>query len=177
MTGDRWQVTGDRWQVTGDMWQVTHDTWNITHRVRWTFSQNFSSLAHPVWDWQCLEDILTKGLLNELINYKESEKSLYFLPIQPCHLCPSTHPVQQKSVHLFQNQGASRLVSRMAHLLLGLLIILPLQTNSGEERSLDWSAQSRDQFLVSHVVKTRQGSPNDNRSYTNYQQGVVIIVS
>ena len=66
----------------------------------------------------------------------ESEKSLYFLPIQPCYLCPSTRPVQQKSVLLFQNQGASRLVSRMAHLLLGLLIILPLQTDSGEERSL-----------------------------------------
>ena len=31
----------------------------MTHSVGWTFSQNFSSLALPVWDWECLEDILT----------------------------------------------------------------------------------------------------------------------
>ena len=40
----------------------------MTHSVGWTFSQNFSSLALPVWDWQCLEDIWTKGSLNELMN-------------------------------------------------------------------------------------------------------------
>ena len=41
----------------------------MTHVAGWTFSQNLSSLALPVWDWECLEDILTKGSFNELINY------------------------------------------------------------------------------------------------------------
>ena len=52
-------MTGDRWQVTRDKWQVTRDTWHMTHSVGRTFSQNFSSLALPVWDWQCLEYIST----------------------------------------------------------------------------------------------------------------------
>ena len=47
------------WQVTGDRWHVTHDTWHMTHSVGWTFSQNFSSLALPVLDWQCFEYIST----------------------------------------------------------------------------------------------------------------------
>ena len=33
--------------------------------VGWTFSQNFSPLALPVWDW---EDIFTKGWVTQLIN-------------------------------------------------------------------------------------------------------------
>ena len=32
----------------------------MTHSVGQTFSQNFSSLALPVWDWQCLEDLEEK---------------------------------------------------------------------------------------------------------------------
>ena len=40
----------------------------MTHSVGWTFSQNFSSLALPVWDWQCLEDIWTKGSVNQSVN-------------------------------------------------------------------------------------------------------------
>ena len=51
------------WQVTGVTWHVTHYPWHMTLGVGWTFSQNFSSLALPVWDWQCLEDIWTKGSL------------------------------------------------------------------------------------------------------------------
>ena len=54
-----WQVTRDRWHVTRDTWHVTHDTWHMTHSVGWTFSRNFSSLALPVWDWQCFEYIFT----------------------------------------------------------------------------------------------------------------------
>ena len=58
--------------MTGNkcMWHVTHDTWHMTHSVGWTFSQNFSSLAFPVWDWQCLEDISTNhDWVSHLINY------------------------------------------------------------------------------------------------------------
>ena len=40
----------------------------MTNSVGWTFSQHFSSLAVPVWDWQCLENTWTKGLLNESVN-------------------------------------------------------------------------------------------------------------
>ena len=61
-------MTGVPWHVTGDMWHVTHDTLHISHSVGWTFCQNFSSLALPVWDWQCLEDIWTKGSLNQCIS-------------------------------------------------------------------------------------------------------------
>ena len=52
-----WQVTRDRWHMTGDRWHVTHDTWHMTHSVGWTFSQNFSSLALPVWVYWCFEDL------------------------------------------------------------------------------------------------------------------------
>ena len=54
--------------VIYDTWQVTHDTWHMTVDVGWTFSQNFSSLAHQVWDWLCWEDIVTKGSLTHLMN-------------------------------------------------------------------------------------------------------------
>ena len=62
-------MTGDRGHVTRDRWHVTCDTCHMTHSIWWTFSQNFSSLVLPVWDWECLEHILTKGSLTELINY------------------------------------------------------------------------------------------------------------
>ena len=57
----------DMWHVICDMWHLTQDTWHMTHCVRWTFSQNLSSLALPVLYWQCLEDIWTKGWLNEWV--------------------------------------------------------------------------------------------------------------
>ena len=66
-----WQVTYERWHMTHetcDMWHMTPDTWHMTQRVVLPFSQNFSSLSLPVRDWQCLEDILTKGSVSELIN-------------------------------------------------------------------------------------------------------------
>ena len=57
------------WHMTCDMWHVTCDTWHMTYIVGWTFSQNSSFLALPVGDWECLEDILTKGWVNnELMN-------------------------------------------------------------------------------------------------------------
>ena len=56
--------------MTGDRWQVTVDTW---HSVGWTCSQNCSSLALPIWHWQCLQYIWTKGSLGhsmiQLINH------------------------------------------------------------------------------------------------------------
>ena len=74
VTRDRWQVTRDTWHMTGDTWHVTCDTWHMTHSVGWTFSQNFSSLALPVWDWQCFEYISTNhhsvSYLLTLINYE-----------------------------------------------------------------------------------------------------------
>ena len=63
-----WHVARDMWHVTGDMWHVTGGTWHVTNSVGWTLSQNFSTLALPVWDWECLDDILTKGSLTESMN-------------------------------------------------------------------------------------------------------------
>ena len=74
MAFDRWQVEGDMWHVTHDAWHMTHDMWHTTHSVGWTFSPNFISLAFPVLDWQCLEDIWTnKGWIDELINESVTE--------------------------------------------------------------------------------------------------------
>ena len=48
MTHEIWHVTSDMWHVTHDMWHMTCDMWHATHGGRWTFSQNFRSLAHTV---------------------------------------------------------------------------------------------------------------------------------
>ena len=61
-------VTGHTGHMTRDIWHMTHGKWHMTHSVLWTCSQNFSSLALPVWDWQRLEYIWTKGSLNEWMN-------------------------------------------------------------------------------------------------------------
>ena len=44
-----------------------HDNWLSPHRIhqgtgggRWTFFQNFTSLAITVWEWSWFEDILSK---------------------------------------------------------------------------------------------------------------------
>ena len=71
------------WQVTRDRWHVTRDTWHMTHSVGWTFSQNFNSLALPVWDWECLEDILSKGSLNQSINQLINDRG-------DCRTAPAT---------------------------------------------------------------------------------------
>ena len=61
-------VTLDTWHVTQDTWHLTPDMWHVTHGWGWTFSQNFSSLALPVWDTQCLEDSERKDdLINQTI--------------------------------------------------------------------------------------------------------------
>ena len=52
------------------MWHVTCDMWHVTHRGRWTFSQNFRSLAHTVREWRCLEDLEEKGSLSKWVNDK-----------------------------------------------------------------------------------------------------------
>ena len=59
-------VTGYRWHVTHDILHMSRDTWHMTHGVGWTFSQNFSSLALLVWDWQYLE--LKDEWMNEWMN-------------------------------------------------------------------------------------------------------------
>ena len=59
-----WHVTWDTWHVTRDMWHMTNDSWG-----EGTFSQNFSSLALPVWEWTCYDDIFTKAdSVNQSIN-------------------------------------------------------------------------------------------------------------
>ena len=71
VTRDMWQVTGDTWHVTHDMWHVTCDTWHVTCLGRWTFSQNFSSLALTVCDLWYYEDLEEKDhWLNYLNNYE-----------------------------------------------------------------------------------------------------------
>ena len=40
-----------------DVWHMAHDMWHMTGGGRWTFSQNFSSLAFMVWEWSFDEDI------------------------------------------------------------------------------------------------------------------------
>ena len=64
-------MTGDRWHMTGERWHLTSDTWHMTHIVGWTFSQNVSSLALPVWDWQCFEYISTSHeWVSQSVNYE-----------------------------------------------------------------------------------------------------------
>ena len=51
--------------------------WHVTCYTWWgvTFSQNFSSPALMLWDWQCLEDSEQKDLLpNEWINQSNNDK-------------------------------------------------------------------------------------------------------
>ena len=54
--------------MIGDTLQVTCDAWHMTLSVGWTFSKNLSSIALPFWDWQCLEDIWTKGWMIQWMN-------------------------------------------------------------------------------------------------------------
>ena len=50
---------------------MTHDTLHVTGGRRWTFFQNFSTLAFTVWKWRFVEDIFTKDhSLSLLINDK-----------------------------------------------------------------------------------------------------------
>ena len=74
VTFDRWQVTRDTWHVKHDTWHMTHDTWHMTHSVGWTFSHNFSSLALPVWDWQCFEYISTN---HESVSQSVNHEAVY----------------------------------------------------------------------------------------------------
>ena len=63
--------------MTCDTWHVTPDTWHLTHSVGLTFSQNSSSLALLVWDWQWIEDIWTKGCVTEWMNESMNHKPVY----------------------------------------------------------------------------------------------------
>ena len=60
------KMTCDTWHVIRDTWHVTRDMWHVTHLGGWTFSQNFSSLAHIVCDLWYYEDLEEKDeSLNE----------------------------------------------------------------------------------------------------------------
>ena len=57
-----------------NMWHLTCDTW----RGGGTFSQNISSQALSVWDWQCIEDSEQKDhLMNEWMIYLIIYKVVY----------------------------------------------------------------------------------------------------
>ena len=55
-----WHMTCVMCHVTCETWHMTCNMWHVTHGGRWTFSQNFRSLAHTVWEWRCLEDLEEK---------------------------------------------------------------------------------------------------------------------
>ena len=69
-----WQVTRSTFHVTYDTWHMTHDIWHMTHSGGWKFSQNVSSIALPVLDWQCLEDIWTKGSVSLWLNQSMNDR-------------------------------------------------------------------------------------------------------
>ena len=74
---------------------MTCDTWHMTHSVGWTFSQNFRSLALPVWDWQCFEYISTNHHLNYYLINDEAV----------CRTAPAT-PGLLKIISNFNNYSA-----------------------------------------------------------------------
>ena len=102
MTLDYWHLTPDTGHMTHDTWHLTYDTWHVAHGGGWTFSQNFSSPALMVWDWQCPENISTNhdwlsdrgdcrtapatpGLLKRLFHFCLVQKRIYcFLLFRPC---------------------------------------------------------------------------------------------
>ena len=61
-------MTREMLHVTQDTWNVTCDTWHLTGGGRWTFYQNFSSLAPTVWEWRCSEDFQYFQWMNEWTN-------------------------------------------------------------------------------------------------------------
>ena len=62
-------------------------TWHVAHCGSWTFSQNFSSLALPVWDKQCLEDSEQKDYSMKLINeWMSNEGNCRRAPARPGRL-------------------------------------------------------------------------------------------
>ena len=62
------------WHVTRDMWHVTYHMWHVSCCGRWTFSQNFSSLAPTICDLGYYEDLeerddwLTDSLNDEAVS-------------------------------------------------------------------------------------------------------------
>ena len=56
------------------------DMWHMTGGGRWTFSQNFSSLALTVWEWRCSEDISTK---DDWLSYLMNDEGV-------CRTAPAT---------------------------------------------------------------------------------------
>ena len=79
------------WPVTSDMWQVTCNIWHVTHEGRWTFSQNFRSLDHTVWDRRCLEDLEENYELISLMNYN--------LVIQYLWTCSSVSLIRSNALY------------------------------------------------------------------------------
>ena len=117
-----WHMTRDMWHVTHDMWQVTHDMWHVTGWGRWTFTQNFSSLALMVWEWKCTEDISTNHQsLSDLI----SNGGVYRTAPATPGLLISPNPEWQRSQMQWQPLGIS--VWNYEHYLFGDLQIRGVQ--------------------------------------------------
>ena len=58
-----------KWYVTRDIWHchATRDTWHVTCGRRWTFSQNFGSLAITVLECRCFKDIFGESVTQLLL--------------------------------------------------------------------------------------------------------------
>ena len=56
-------VTCDLWHVTYDIWHMTRDMLLVTRLGRWTFSQNFTSLALTICDlWYYEDDLMNQSM-------------------------------------------------------------------------------------------------------------------
>ena len=110
------------WQVICDTRHVTHDMQQMTHVIRYIVcSQNFSSLALPVWDWQCLDYIWTKALLNELINKLMTEVIVEKTRLH--RVCYKCKPIKKSS---WQRQWSTPL--KQAYMLTWELILFGMGT-------------------------------------------------
>ena len=70
----------------------THVTWHVTLGGRWTFSQNFRSLAHTVWEGRCLEDLEEKDDHMSQLGKPSGEKICFCLDFSQTAWIPRPPP-------------------------------------------------------------------------------------
>ena len=84
------KINKQKLPVTHDTWHVTRDAWRVTRGGRWSFSQNFSSLALTAFWW-----FWGKRSGTEWINYLMSNKGVCrTAPVAPGLLNKVTYSVQ-----------------------------------------------------------------------------------
>ena len=96
---DAWHVTCDMWLVTCDMWLVTYETWPVTGWRRWTFSQNFNSIALTAWDLEvtCYTLLVTPDIFQFIFDECDKKIIKYFAKkkfkgVQMCNFWPFWTP-------------------------------------------------------------------------------------